>query len=101
MPPRKNYNQMYKEENDTRDKEEMREVKLQEEEEKPVEKKPARKPKKKEGVVVGGTLNIRSNPDGDIIGSLPNGEVVEILEEVDGWYKIDKGYVMAKFVEVR
>lgn len=102
MTPKKNYNQMYKEENDTRDKEEMKESKLYEEEEKPVEeKKPARKPRKKEGVVVGGTLNIRNNPNGDIVGRLPSGEVIEILEEKDGWYKIDKGFVMTKFVEVK
>lgn len=102
MSPRKNYNQMYKEEADTRDKEEMKETKLQEVEEKPVEeKKPIKKAKKKEGVVVGGTLNVRNAPGGSIIGSLQSGDVIEILEEQDGWYKIDKGFVMAKFVEVK
>lgn len=106
MSPRKNYNQMYKEEADTRNKEEMKETKLYEAEavveEKPVEeKKPVKKAKKKEGVVVGGTLNIRNTPGGSIIGSLQNGDVIEILEEQNEWYKIDKGFVMAKFVEVK
>lgn len=106
MSPRRNYNQMYKEESDTRNKEEMKESKLYETEteaeEKPVvEKKPVKKAKKKEGVVVGGTLNVRNAPGGSIIGSLQSGDVIEILEEQDEWYKIDKGFVMAKFVEVK
>ena len=115
MSPRKNYNQMYKEENDTRSKKELKES-VYEKVEEPVKEekildevkeddvmekvKKVRK-KKKEGVVVNGTLNVRSAPNGDIVGSIPSGEVIEILDEQDGWYKIDRGFVMSKFVEVK
>lgn len=102
--PRRNYNQMYKEENDVRDKNEMKEGKLYEEsvEAEPVEeKKPVKKPKNKKGTVVGGNLNIRNNPGGDVIGNLSNGEEIEILEDMGEWYKISNGFVMSKFVEVK
>lgn len=105
MPPKKNYNQMYKEEKDVRPKDEMETSvyeKVEKTAEEPVKEVPKpKKPKKKFGVVVGGNLNVREIPNGKIIGNLPSGETIEILEEEDGWYKIDNGYVMAKFVEVR
>jgi len=112
MSPRKNYNQMYKEENDVRDEKELAAPVLEE----PAEKKilddvkeedvmekveKVKKAKKKEGVVVGGTLNIRKNPNGDIIGSYLSGEVIQILEDNGEWLKTDKGYVMKKFIEVK
>lgn len=116
MSPRKNYSQMYKEENDTRDKKDfengvldkVEEDKKEErvlddvKEENVMEKvKKVKKEKKKEGVVVGGTLNVRANPNGTIVGVLQDGDVIEILAEEGEWYKIENGFVMAKFIEVK
>lgn len=105
MPPRKNYNQMYKEEKDVRSKDDMESSvydKVEKTEEEPIKETPKpKKVKRKFGVVIGGNLNVREAPNGKILTSLPNGETIEIISEEDGWYKIDKGYVMAKFVEVR
>lgn len=52
--------------------------------------------------VVQGPLNVRSLPstDGDRIKQLSVGAVVQTVEEVDGWYKIDGGYICAGYVEI-
>lgn len=50
--------------------------------------------------VVEGPLNIRSGPgtDYDRVGSLSTGRMAEVLETLDGWYKIGSGYVSADYV---
>lgn len=50
--------------------------------------------------VVEGPLNIRSGPgtDYDRVGSLSTGRMAEVLETLDGWYKICSGYVSADYV---
>lgn len=50
--------------------------------------------------VTEGPLNIRSGPgtDYDRVGSLSAGRMAEVLERLDGWYKIGSGYVSADFV---
>lgn len=54
------------------------------------------------GTVFGGGLNIRKKPSTDaaIDGVLPEGTVIEILETKDGWHKITRGYVMARWVNL-
>ena len=55
---------------------------------------------KEYGQVTEGPLNIRSAPStGDaVVGSLTAGTVVELVETLDGWYKIDQGYISADYV---
>ena len=67
------------------------------------EAKPARK-KQKTGTVIGDlNLNLRKEPNGEIVGSFPPGTKVVIAEDAnDEWYKItdpSEGYVMKKFIE--
>ena len=52
------------------------------------------------GRITDGPLNIRSTPStsGTKCGKLYAGTEVEILETVNGWYRIDKGYVSADYV---
>jgi len=52
------------------------------------------------GRIIDGPLNIRSAPStsGSKCGKLYAGTEVEILETVNGWYRIDKGYVSADYV---
>lgn len=52
------------------------------------------------GRVITGTLNIRSAPstDAEKVGKLKAGKVVELLETLDGWYRIAEGYVSAEYV---
>ncbi len=51
-----------------------------------------------------GNLNVRKEPDesGKLLGKLPEHGAVEIIDEVDGWYKIEsgelKGYVKAEYI---
>ncbi len=51
-----------------------------------------------------GNLNIRKEPSesGKLLGKLPEHGAVEILDEEDGWYKIEsgelKGYVKAEYI---
>lgn len=47
-------------------------------------------------------LNIRTEPttESDKTGSLKAGRVVEALETLDGWYRIESGYVSADYVTV-
>lgn len=51
-----------------------------------------------------GSLNIRSRPNvrADIIGSLNNGDIINILEAENGWYRIGydniTGYVNSRFI---
>ncbi len=50
--------------------------------------------------VTEGPLNIRSGPgtDYDRAGSLSTGRTAEVVEKLDGWYKISGGYVCADYV---
>ena len=100
-PRRKNYDKMYEEAKE--------ETKVEEPvvEETPVEDVPIPKPSKKKekfGSVVGGSLNVRKTPGGDIIKVLPDKENITINSEDGDWFKIIapiEGYVMKKFIEVR
>lgn len=59
----------------------------------------------KEGKVTASALNIRMSPDGEseAVGlPLPKGAIVEILEEKDGWYKVQtslEGWVYGKYIK--
>lgn len=52
------------------------------------------------GRITDGPLNIRSTPStsGTKCGKLYAGKVVEILEVLDSWYRIENGYVSADYV---
>lgn len=56
------------------------------------------------GTVIGGaSLNVRKNPNGDIITSIKEGTQIVIVDESNtDWYKIEspEGYVMKKFVKI-
>ena len=55
-----------------------------------------------QGRVKDGPLNIRSAPStsGSKCGKLYAGQEVEILESLDGWYRISQGYVSADYITV-
>ena len=44
-----------------------------------------------------GALNVRETPGGAIIGILEDGQKVTILSQVDGWYKINGGWIAKEF----
>lgn len=52
------------------------------------------------GFVSASTLNVRKGPGTDQakVATLSAGAQVEILETLDGWYRIDRGYVSADYV---
>lgn len=54
------------------------------------------------GVVCASSLNVRSGPTTghDKVSSLSSGAQVEILETLDGWYRIAGGYVSAEYITV-
>lgn len=99
MPPRKNYNKMYDK------KSEESEVTPDEVIETTVEDIKKDKPKKapSKGKVIGGTLNVRMQPNGNVKKVIQDGTIVRITEDAGDWYKIsspEDGYVMKKFIEV-
>lgn len=59
------------------------------------------------GVVKGvSQLRVRIKPDGDILYLISEKSIVKILEDLDGWYKVETapgrhGYVMKQFIEVQ
>lgn len=61
------------------------------------------KKKVKDGVVTGDlNLNVRKEPNGEIIGFVSPGTKVVIKEDLGDWYKISApidGFVMKKFIE--
>lgn len=65
---------------------------------------PAPQPVYNYGIVTASALNVRAgaSTSSKIIGVLPAGKVVTLLEEVNGWYKIDyngkTGYIYGKYV---
>lgn len=46
-----------------------------------------------------GTLNVRSGPstEDDKVGTLHSGRVVQVLETLEGWYKIEEGYISSEY----
>lgn len=109
--PRRSYDQMYN------NKKEEKEViiepleKVVEEKVEPVAdtvreevKKEAKTKKSYKGKVIGGRrLNVRQNPNGNIVDSLADGEIVTIVDDSDQeWYKIKspEGFVKKEFVQV-
>lgn len=71
------------------------------------ESEPAKEPESKPenapvyGFVSASSLNVRSGPDTsyDKVAALSKGTKVELLEELDGWYRIDGGYVSAEYIQ--
>lgn len=56
------------------------------------------------GKVTASVLNVRSGPGASYkdIGDLKNGDVVEIFEEKDGWYKIvEEKWVSGKYISIQ
>jgi len=53
-------------------------------------------------VVTASSLNVRAEPNSDSekISSLPSGTQVLILEELDGWLRIEEGYISADYVTI-
>lgn len=55
------------------------------------------------GMITTDNLNIRSTPDSsnssNIVGKYHKDQQVTLLEEKDGWYRTDKGWIFAKYVE--
>ena len=60
-----------------------------------------------QGVVKGvSQLRVRIKPEGDILYLISEKSIVKILEDLDGWYKVEtapgrQGYVMKQYIEVR
>lgn len=60
-----------------------------------------------QGVVKGvSQLRVRIKPEGDILYLISEKSIVKILEDQDGWYKVETapgrvGFVMKQFIEVR
>ena len=54
------------------------------------------------GKVTEGPLNVRSAPstDSEKVDSFSTGRVLTILETLDGWYKVEEGYVSADYVTI-
>lgn len=60
----------------------------------------------KQGVVTGvGQLRVRTKPEGDIMYLISEKSVVKILDEMEGWYKVETapdriGWVMKSYIKV-
>ncbi len=54
------------------------------------------------GKVIEGPLNVRSQPTADSsrVRQISIGAVVQILDELDGWYEITDGYICADYVKI-
>lgn len=104
MSPRKNYNKMY--DNKSEEPAVMTEVTPDEVIETTVEdivKENRSKKAPSSGKVIGGSLNVRIKPDGNVKKVIQDGTIVRITEDAGDWYKIsspEDGYVMKKFIEV-
>lgn len=51
-------------------------------------------------------LRVREKPEGEILFLISEKSIVKILEDLDGWYKVETapgriGFVMKQFIEVR
>lgn len=59
-----------------------------------------------QGVVTGvGQLRVRTKPEGDIMYLISEKSVVKILDEMEGWYKVETapgriGWVMKSYIKV-
>ena len=57
------------------------------------------------GVVAGGLVNVRDEPNGHVIGVVENGTVMAVLEEEGGWYRVlfngRDGWVGSSVMEVK
>lgn len=111
---RRSYDRMYKE-MDAKDYEKSIETPIEEAKEEKIPeltaeveviKEDVKKEVKKQsitGTVIGGSLNVRTAPNGDIISSIKDGTKVVIVDESNPeWFKIEspEGYVMKKFVRI-
>lgn len=82
------------------------EPKQEEKEEVPV-KEETRTPFDTVGVVKGvSQLRVREKPEGTVLFLISEKSIVKILEDQDGWYKVETapgrvGFVMKQFIEVR
>ena len=67
-----------------------------------VEQQPETPPQdsKTYGMVSASALNVRSGPSAshEKVASLSSGAQVEILEKLDGWYRIESGYVSSEYI---
>ncbi len=56
-----------------------------------------------DGVMASGDLNVRSEPDGDVVRVIDSGKVVYLEDISDGWYEVSfdntTGYVSADYAE--
>lgn len=106
---RKSYDRMYREydvknyeKNVEPPKEEVKEEEIIPEEVKE-DVKEEKKPTITGTVIGGASLNVRNNPNGDIVTSIKEGTLVTIVDESNqDWYKIEspEGYVMKKFIKI-
>lgn len=71
-------------------------------EEAPAHQTPAVEGEKTYGRITDGPLNVRSGPSTSHgkCGKVYAGKVVEILESLDGWYRIENGYISADYVMI-
>ena len=57
----------------------------------------------KRGSVTASSLNLRQEPDGEVLASLPKGTAVDILDDRGEWLEVEagahRGFVAAKFVQ--
>lgn len=58
------------------------------------------KPQLKKYTITASVLNIRSTPNGQIVGTYKKGETVEALEVKDGWIKTAKGWISAQYAKI-
>ncbi len=75
---------------------------VQQNTEQPVQDVPPAQDTKTYGFVSASTLNVRSGPDSshEKVSTLSSGAQVEILETLDGWYRIEGGYVSADYIQI-
>lgn len=54
------------------------------------------------GKVTGGSLNVRQEPkkNATVVRVLEDGTDIEILGEEGEWYRIDDGFVMARYISI-
>lgn len=68
--------------------------------EEPKKEEPKEKEVKKEGIVSGTVLlNVRKEPNGQVLTTLKEGDKIVILEEEGDWYRFAGGYVMKKYIK--
>ena len=79
---------------------EAKETHVVEEVKKEEPKKKEEVKKEKEGIVTGTSLlNVRREPNGQVLTTLKEGDKIVILEEEGDWYRFAGGYVMKKYIK--